>query len=110
MQITITQAAAQAILDLREKQKDPSLGIRLGVVGGGCAGFSYKLDMETSPKDSDVVFEKNGAHVYVDPKSLKILDGVELDYFNTMTQRGFRFNNPNATTTCGCGSSFAKDR
>lgn len=107
--ITVTDAAIQAILELQTKQNNPALGLRLSVVGGGCAGFSYKLDLEEQQKENDWTYEKDGACVYVDPKSMKILDGMELDYFITMSQRGFRFNNPNASSTCGCGSSFALD-
>ena len=105
--ITVTDEAIYAILEIQQKQNNPRIGIRLSVVGGGCAGFSYKLDLEEEKKEADWVFSKNGAFVCVDPKSLKILDGMELDYFTTMSQRGFKFTNPNAKSTCGCGSSFS---
>lgn len=105
--ITVTDAAIQAVLDIQKKENNPNVGLRLSVVGGGCAGFSYNLDLEENKKEGDWVLEKDGATIYVDPKSLKLLDGMELDYFATMSQRGFRFNNPNAKSTCGCGTSFA---
>lgn len=105
--IVVTDAAVQAIIDIQKKENNTQLGVRLSVLGGGCAGFSYNLDMETIKKDNDWVFEKNGVFVCVDPKSLKLLEGMELDYFTSMSQRGFRFNNPKAKSTCGCGSSFS---
>ncbi|MEZ4703783.1 MAG: iron-sulfur cluster insertion protein ErpA [Bdellovibrionota bacterium] len=105
--ITVTENAFQAVRDLQQKQNDPTLSLRLAVRGGGCSGFSYHLDLDHEPKSEDVVIEKNGVRVLVDPKSMKFLDGLELDYYQTLTSRGFRFNNPNATSTCGCGSSFA---
>lgn len=107
MNITITDNAAQAILNLRAKENKPNLSIRVGVSGGGCSGFSYKLDMEETSKEGDLVFEKNGARVLVDPKSIKLIDGMELDYELTMGNQGFRFKNPNAKSTCGCGTSFS---
>lgn len=105
--ITITDQAIQAIVDIQNKEQNPALGIRLSVVGGGCAGYSYKLDLEENQREADWVYEKDTAKVYVDPKSLKLLDGLKLDYFVSMSQRGFKFINPNAGTTCGCGSSFS---
>ena len=105
--ITITDTAVQAILKLRATENKPNLSIRVGVSGGGCSGFSYKLDMDEEPRDNDLVFEKNGARVLVDPRSIKLIDGMELDYEMTMGNQGFRFKNPNAKTTCGCGTSFS---
>jgi len=105
--IKVSNAAIEAILDIQKKEKNIGLGIRLSVLGGGCAGFSYKLDLEESRKDDDWIFEKDGAFVCVDPKSIKLLAGMELDYFSSMSQRGFKFINPNAKSTCGCGSSFS---
>ena len=105
--ITITDNAAQAILNLREKENKPNLSIRVGVSGGGCSGFSYKLDMAEEQNENDLVFEKNGAKVLVDPRSMKLIDGLELDYELTMGNQGFRFKNPNAKSTCGCGTSFS---
>ena len=107
--IDITEAAAKAILKLREKEGKPNLSIRLGVSGGGCSGFSYKMDMDEEPKESDLVFEKNGAKVLVDPRSMKFLDGMQLDYEKSIGAEGFKFKNPNATGTCGCGTSFSMD-
>ena len=105
--ITITDNAVQAILHLRVKENKPNLSIRVAVSGGRCSGFSYKLDMADEPSNNDLVFEKNGARVLVDPRSMKLIEGLELDYELTMGHQGFRFKNPNAKSTCGCGSSFS---
>lgn len=105
--IHITDTAAQAILNLQKKEGKPNLTLRVGVSGGGCSGFSYKLDMDETPRETDIVFEKNGAKVLVDPRSLKLIDGMELDYEKNMGNEGFRFKNPNAKATCGCGTSFS---
>lgn len=105
--ISITPSAIEAVKEIQVKENNAQLGLRLAVAGGGCAGFSYKLDLEQNQKEGDLVLEKEGVRFFIDPKSLKLLDGLELDYFRTMSQRGFRFNNPNAKTTCGCGTSFS---
>ena len=105
--ITITEAAAKAIANLTEKENKPMAYLRLGVSGGGCSGFNYTMDLVEARKDSDQVFEKNGARVVVDPRSLKLLDGMHLDYEKTFGTEGFKFKNPNAKSTCGCGTSFS---
>lgn len=105
--ITVTDNAISAILNLRTKEKKPNLNLRLGVSGGGCSGFSYKIDLDDEPKDTDIVIEKNGAKVMVDPRSMKLLEGMVLDYEKTMGKEGFKFENPNAKSTCGCGTSFS---
>lgn len=105
--ITVTENAVKAILNLRKTENNPGLNLRLGVTGGGCSGFSYKIDMDTEPKESDIVVEKNGAKVMVDPRAMKLLTGMELDYEITMGKQGFVFKNPNAKSTCGCGTSFS---
>jgi iron-sulfur cluster assembly protein len=81
-------------------------GLRLGVVGGGCSGLSYKFKFETSPRTSDHVFEVDGVQLVVDPKSYTFLDGMTLDFTNTLMEQAFVFRNPNATKSCGCGRSF----
>ena len=81
-------------------------GLRLGVQGGGCSGLSYAMRLDSQPRDSDQVFEQNGARVFVDPKSYVYLEHITLDYEDTLMRKGFLFKNPQATRTCGCGSSF----
>jgi len=82
-------------------------GLRLGLVGGGCSGLTYKFKLESQPKPTDNVFEFDGVKLWVDPKSYEHLDGMTLDYKESLLQSGFEFNNPNATHTCSCGKSFA---
>jgi iron-sulfur cluster assembly protein len=81
-------------------------GLRLGVQGGGCSGLSYAMRLEMQARDRDNVFEENGARVFVDPKSYVYLDNTTIDYEETLMRHGFVFQNPQATHSCGCGSSF----
>lgn len=81
-------------------------GLRLGVVGGGCSGLSYKFAIEATPRVTDNVFEHNGVKVFVDPKSLAYLDGMELDFTESLVEQRFVFHNPNAQKSCSCGKSF----
>lgn len=104
--ITITEAAAQEIKRQQEKRGTPDAAIRVGIRGGGCTGFSYLFDWETGePREADKVFTAHGVRVYVDPKSYVYLRGTELDFVTSMMGHGFKFNNPNAKGTCGCGES-----
>lgn len=82
-------------------------GLRLGVIGGGCSGHSYSMRIDPKPRESDRVFEFEGARVFVDPKSFVFLKGITLDYEETLIRQGFNFINPNATRSCGCGTSFS---
>lgn len=81
-------------------------GLRLGVLGGGCSGLSYLFKFEPKPRPTDKVFEFDGVQVFVDPKSFIFLDGMTLDYKESLMQSGFAFDNPNAKKSCGCGTSF----
>jgi iron-sulfur cluster assembly protein len=93
---------------MQEDGKDPDKSfIRVGVEGGGCSGLTYQLTFDTELKDSDKVFENNGVKVVVDKKSFLYLVGTELDYSGGLNGKGFVFNNPNASRTCGCGESFS---
>ncbi len=82
-------------------------GLRLGVTGGGCSGLSYAIKFDTHPRERDRVYEFGDVRVFVDPKSLLYLHGMTLDYEETLMRRGFHFINPNATRSCGCGTSFS---
>jgi iron-sulfur cluster assembly protein len=106
--IHVTEKAAQKINQLLAKEGVPAEtgGLRLGVQGGGCSGLSYAMRLETQARDRDKVFEENGARVFVDPKSLLYLNNTTLDYEETLMRQGFVFQNPAATRSCGCGSSF----
>ena len=81
-------------------------GLRLGVLGGGCSGLSYQFKFDTQPRPKDKVFDFDGVHIFVDPKSILYLHGLTLDYKESLMQSGFVFENPNAKKSCGCGTSF----
>ncbi len=107
--VIITETAANEILSIIEKQEldKEKVRLRVGVKGGGCSGFSYLLDLTETQKDSDEIFEQHGIKVIIDPKSLLYLSGVVVDFKDEIMGRGFVFNNPNASSSCGCGSSFS---
>lgn len=107
--VRITEGAAREILSIVEKQELDATKIRLrvGVKGGGCSGFSYLLDLTESQKDTDEEWECHGIKLICDPKSALYLTGTIIDFKDEIMGRGFVFTNPNATSTCGCGSSFS---
>ncbi len=105
MGITITQQAADHISRHIEK-RGKGLGLRLGVRTTGCSGMAYKVEYVDEPKDEDRIFEQLGIKVYIDPKSLPFLEGIQLDYSREGLNEGFRFVNPNEKASCGCGESF----
>jgi len=107
--VLLTKTAAREVKTIIEQQEldADSVCLRVGVKGGGCSGFSYVLDLTEKRKDSDEVFEQHGIRVICDPKSLLYLGGTTVDFKDEIMGRGFVFNNPNANTSCGCGSSFA---
>jgi len=107
MAISISETAARKIRTLMSKQGITDGGLRVGVKGGGCSGLSYTFAWEKEERFGDEVFDgPEGAKIFVDKKSLLFLNGTELDYDTSLISKGFVFNNPNAKTTCGCGSSF----
>lgn len=107
--VRLSETAAREIKNIIQQQElDPAkIRLRVGVKGGGCSGFSYLLDLTESQKDTDEAFEQHGITIICDPKSLIYLSGVNIDFKDEIMGRGFVFNNPNATSTCGCGSSFS---
>lgn len=106
--ITVSENAKQKAINLmREDNKPEDSFIRVGVEGGGCSGLSYKLEFDNQLKEGDQVFEDKGIKIVVDKKSFLYLVGTELDYSGGLNGKGFVFNNPNASRTCGCGESFA---
>ncbi len=106
--ITLSPSAAQEVRRLITQEHKPNLGLRLGVKGGGCSGFSYFLGLEeATPKEHDTVFEQDGVKVLVDAKSHLYLDGTTIDFKSGLMGGGFEFNNPLAKKSCGCGSSFS---
>lgn len=105
--ITLTPHAVQQVKTLLEKQGNPGYGLRVGISGGGCAGLSYKFSFEEKPEESDKIVEQDGVKVFVDVKSYLYLNGMEIDYHSDLMSSGFTFNNPNAKSSCGCGTSFS---
>jgi iron-sulfur cluster assembly protein len=106
--ILLTETAAREIRTIITQQEldAEKVRLRVGVKGGGCSGFSYILDLTESQKDTDEEFEQHGIKVICDPKSLLYLNGTTVDFKDEIMGRGFVFKNPNATSSCGCGSSF----
>lgn len=105
--ITVSENAKQHALDLIKNENRPQDSfIRVGVAGGGCSGLSYKLEFDNVLQEGDQVFEDKGIKIVVDKKSFLYLIGTELDYSGGLNGKGFVFNNPNASRTCGCGESF----
>jgi iron-sulfur cluster assembly protein len=106
--IEVTEKAASEIHKLLAEKSLAGGGLRVGVKAGGCSGFEYVFAWEAAPKDTDVIFTgPANARVWVDPRSLKLLDGTTLDYDTNLLSRGFVFQNPHAKSTCGCGTSFS---
>ncbi len=107
-EIQITPKAAEEVKRIRAENNIPeSYGLRVGVKGGGCSGLSYVLGFDEKPSEGDKALEIEGITVFIDPKSLAYLSGTYLDYTDGLNGKGFVFNNPQATKTCGCGNSFA---
>ena len=104
--ITLTEGVAKHIKEALVKRGTPDQLLRVAVRGGGCSGFSYHITYAEKATERDVVFERDGARVVVDPKSLIYLDGTELDWVQTLMQAGYQFKNPQVKSNCGCGESF----
>ncbi|HXG64780.1 MAG TPA: iron-sulfur cluster assembly accessory protein [Blastocatellia bacterium] len=106
--LTLTETAATEVKKFMEsEQAGPEAGLRIRVVPGGCSGFSYSMQIEDGPRPGDEIMDQNGLRVFVDMFSKQYLEGVQVDYVNSVMGSGFTFNNPNATGSCGCGSSFS---
>jgi iron-sulfur cluster assembly accessory protein len=105
--INVSQTAASKITELLAEESKEGSGLRVFVQGGGCSGFQYGLMIEDGGTDADQVFQSNGVKLFVDPISIRYLSGAEVDFVDTVTGGGFTIKNPNATSTCGCGSSFS---
>lgn len=106
--ITVSEGAKEHALNLLKEENHPEGSfIRVGVEGGGCSGLSYKLEFDSVMKEGDQLFEDKGIKIVVDRKSFLYLVGTELQYTGGLNGKGFVFNNPNASRTCGCGESFS---
>ena len=105
--ITLTDTAVGKVREIMATQDPLPAGLRIGVVGGGCSGFQYSMSFENQAGMMDKVFSFDGLKVFVDATSLMYLNGCTVDYVETLEAAGFKFDNPNTKSTCGCGSSFS---
>lgn len=105
--IKVTASAADKVRSLLARQGRPAGVLRVAVVGGGCSGLQYKMDLQDGPANRDILVESSGIKVVVDPKSALYVTGSELDYIDALQGGGFKVKNPNAATTCSCGESFS---
>ncbi len=104
--LELTPHATQKVKEIMAQQNPVPTGLRVSVVGGGCSGFSYQMNFENQTSAIDKTFEFDGLKVFVDQASLMYLKGTKIDYVETLEGAGFKFENPNVKSTCGCGSSF----
>lgn len=104
--ITLTEKAAERVKTLQQQEGKPGFALRLRVVGGGCSGYSYSMDFEKDATEGDLTFENQGVKIFVDPKSLPMVDNCQVDWVDALTGAGFTIQNPNAKGNCGCGHSF----
>ena len=105
--VKLTSSAADKVTALLQRQGRPDGVLRVAVMGGGCSGLQYKMDLQDSPANRDILVESRGVRVVVDPKSALYVTGSELDYQSGLEESGFKVNNPNAATSCSCGESFS---
>lgn len=105
--VEVTERAVSKVKSLLESEKKTGFGLRIAVQGGGCSGFQYGLTFEDTARPDDKVLEFNGLKVFIDAMSQPYLNGTTVDYVESLQGSGFKINNPNATSSCGCGDSFS---
>lgn len=105
--IRLTEAAKQKILAMAQKDGKEGAYLRVGVVTGGCAGLSYDLRFQKRPYENDIVVDQGSIQVLINPDSVPFIKGTEINYIDTLKESGFQYKNPNATNSCGCGTSFS---
>ena len=105
--LSLTESALRQVKNLLARDPNNGQALRVSVTDGGCSGFSYKLSFDKEQKAEDIVVESDGVKVYVDPNSASFLQGTVIDFVSGLYGGGFKFTNPNATGTCGCGTSFS---
>jgi iron-sulfur cluster assembly accessory protein len=106
LNVIVTDSAIKKIASILGSEKEPSV-LRVSVEGGGCSGFQYKFDVQRTAAAEDIVIERGGAKVVIDPVSLQYLSGSRIDYADELIGAAFKIDNPNATASCGCGTSFS---
>jgi len=105
--LELTDSAVRQIKALSQQHANPEGGLRLGVRGGGCSGFTYVIEWTAAPAEQDQVIDRDGARVFVDPRSGPLLEGTVVDFKKSLLQSRFELRNPNAKSSCGCGDSFS---
>ncbi|MDE1920324.1 MAG: iron-sulfur cluster assembly accessory protein [Candidatus Omnitrophica bacterium] len=105
--VTLTDAAAAKVRSMMAKEGKEGHALRFGVVTGGCAGLSYEMKFQKAPYENDVLFMHNGVNIIVNQESVEFVKGVEIDYVDTLRESGFKYKNPQAKSSCGCGTSFS---
>ena len=105
----LTDVAIEKVKEVMNREGVKDGGLRVSIVGGGCSGFQYNLGLDDSPRDDDTVIEQDGVKLFLDPISQQYVYGTTIDYVNSLHGAGFKFVNPNAARTCGCGSSFSTE-
>ena len=104
--VTLTDAAAAKVLSMMQKEGKEGYALRFGVVTGGCAGLSYEMKFQKSPYENDIAFKQNGLDIIINQESVEFVSGIEIDYVDTLRESGFKYKNPKAKSSCGCGTSF----
>ena len=104
--LKLSDSAVKKIKEIMKKEGKENYGLRVAVLAGGCAGYSYDLSIQEKPKDGDIIFKQEGVNIFIDKTSMSMLEDVVINYVDTLEESGFKFENPNATGGCGCGKSF----
>ena len=104
--VTLTDAAAAKVRSMMQKEGKEDYALRFGVVTGGCAGLSYEMKFQKSAYDNDIAFKQNGLDIIINQESVEFVSGIEIDYVDTLRESGFKYKNPKAKSSCGCGTSF----
>ena len=103
--VSLTEKAAKKVKLLLEKENKKDYGLRVGVVPGGCSSYTYEISFEKTQKENDIVIEEKGVKIFMNPESISFMKGSTVDYLDTLQNAGFKINNPNVKTSCGCGHS-----
>ncbi len=104
--ITLDKSAVDKIKEIRKSENKEGFGLRVTVLAGGCAGYSYALDLKEGPEEDDMILEEEGIKIFIDKDSAKVLKGTKIKYVESLEESGFKFENPNISSSCGCGKSF----